>query len=222
MAGGIPSDPHWLPLEKWQDPDHDFLTTDEERGLGLDPANPDEDHNLRPDGVDRALALLAQLDALPTKPNGKEPYVEHHEVKGLERCEVCGEMVNMGHLTVINPRENLRLEVPYLTRHFLTHGGFSYTGTEHEGRVDVASLEVALNGQGTSHWLPVKPDADGDFLTDGEEVALKTNPDDSDENHNGVPDGVDLAQRWAKELQALPTEPQAKAPYRLEFRLRGL
>jgi hypothetical protein len=33
MAGGIPSDPHWLPLEKWQDPDHDFLTTYEERVL---------------------------------------------------------------------------------------------------------------------------------------------------------------------------------------------
>jgi hypothetical protein len=222
LAGVVPPEPHWLPLEAWQDADHDFLTADEERSLGLDPANPDENHNHRPDGADRALALLAQLDALPAKPNPDGPYVEHHEVKGLERCEICGKRVNMGHLTVINPREHLRLEVPYIARHFLAHGGFSYHGTEHEGRVNVALLNVVLNGKGDSHWLPVSPDPDHDFLTDAEEAALKSDPADPDEDRNHVPDGVDRARAWAAELEALPTEPQGRAVYRREFLLRGL
>jgi len=56
-------------------------------------------------------------------------------------------------------------------------------------------------------------DPDGDFLLTGEETILGLNPNLSDENSNGMPDGLDLAQQLSEGVDALPTEPSTTRKY---------
>ena len=72
-------DPHWLPVEG--DSDKDFLTDDEERGIGYDPENRDEDSNGVPDGVDLARELHAIIAGLEEhQPPGVGPTLPAHRL----------------------------------------------------------------------------------------------------------------------------------------------
>ncbi len=81
-------------------------------------------------------------------------------------------------------------------------GAFEFVGLAEEP-------EGELEGEGprppsNAHWIVVEPDADGDYLKDGEETRLGLDPEDSDENGNGTRDGVELARAVAELLYALP------------------
>ncbi len=54
------------------------------------------------------------------------------------------------------------------------------------------------------HVKAIPDDADGDFLTDGEEQALQRNPQNPDENQNGILDGVELARDLFMRVDGLP------------------
>ena len=219
---GEPADRHQIPLDPGADPDGDLLASAEERALDMNPRLPDEDGNKRLDGVDISLELAALLDALPETPQADRPYVVHHPAFGLETCAICGELINMGFMTVVNPREKTQINLPYIARHYIEHGAFSYNGSEHEGRVDPARLWQVLLGSPDPHQAAVSPDGDRDRLTDEEEADLGKNSTNPDENANGLLDGPELARALAAEIKALPPKPGPESPGRLDFQLKGL
>ena len=77
-------------------------------------------------------------------------------------------------------------------------------------RVDVPFLFELLNMRGenqpppASHLIPIPNDDDGDYLDNYEEAILGYNPQNSDENENGILDGIDLAHTYAAAVRALP------------------
>lgn len=54
------------------------------------------------------------------------------------------------------------------------------------------------------YLIPVAGDADGDYLSDGEESALIMNPYAADEDGNMQFDGIDLALEWVAQIEGLP------------------
>ncbi len=199
---------HLLPPEGL-DPDQDGLLSEEEPPLGTDPIDPDTDKDSLADGPQIAEQLLPILADLPRNPDGvtDTPYMREAWVDGLETCEVCGVILNMGHVDIINPAEGLSLSVPFVGLHTMAHGGFVYNGTYNEGRVLPVLLRTVLNGDGIAHWLAVAGDGDTDGLTNEEEQCLGMDPANPDENGNLIPDGRELATRMATEIGALPEGP---------------
>ena len=199
-------DPHWLPLPSGDDPDADLLTTVEETILGKDPANPDEDGNEQPDGADLAWALSLALDALPTASSSVQPYVQHHMAFGLENCQVCGAVTNMGFLSIVNPLENQSADVPYIAKHFLEHGSFAYSGTVHSGRLNAPLLHNVITSVGLGHFMQelAASDSDADGLRNWEETAFQCDPVLRDTDDDQVIDGIDTARALRMQLDALP------------------
>jgi len=205
---------HLLPVTP--DADSDLLANQEELDLGRAPANPDEDANSVRDGLDLARATACAIAALPTKPSLNQVYRLDFLLRGLERCEICGKSVNMGHLTVCNPLAQLYAKVPYIALHYLEHDSFSFAGDVHgKGRADVKLVLNALHATGSNHLLPVSGDTDADGLKDNEETYFGTDPNVADTNHDGVPDGFALALEMHERIKALPTGPQAAGIYLL-------
>jgi len=201
-------DAHLLPVQP--DADHDFLTDWEEHFLHKEPQNPDENQNKIPDGIDLAQQWVKEIDALPTTPQPDRTYRLDFLLRGLETCEICGKKVNMGHLTLVNPRAGLYIALPYLALHVMEHGSFSYAGDVHgKGRVDPWLLNAVLHSRGPSHQRKIFGDSDGDGLTDTEEEALGTSPQVVDSKLRGVPDGFYFARRFFEEICALPTDSNA-------------
>ena len=77
-----------------------------------------------------------------------------------------------------------------------------------------AAAAISLTGAGRTsaappvdkHVIAVTPDADRDFLTDREEVAIGYRPFEPDQNRNLTQDGIELARRCAQAVAALPNE----------------
>ncbi len=205
-AAADPLDPHVIAFTLSDDADGDYLTGSEELILGLDPVVTDQDSNSIPDGVDLALGLLSAVDALKTEPSGSEPYVTHHPAFGLETCAVCGESVNMGVMEVRHPLENQAIQIPYIARHFLEHGSFSYSGSLHSGRVNPPLLQFILKTDGRGHLIPEPPgtDSDKDGLRDWEEPAFETDAQRPDSDGDLLVDGIDTARELRQALEALP------------------
>ncbi len=199
-------DPHWLSLPTWEDPDADLLKSLEEEILGKDPSKPDENGNQQPDGADLAWALSLALEALPTTPSSVQPYVEHVMAFGLESCQVCGAVTNMGFMKIVNPLENQSAEVPYIARHFLEHGSFNYSGTEHSGRLNAPLLNNVLTSIGLGHFLhePAAGDSDDDGLRNWEESAFQCEPALRDTDGDQLIDCIDTARALRTQLEALP------------------
>jgi len=199
-------EPHWIPLEAWEDQDADFLKDDEELLLHMNPAETDEDGNLVPDGVDLALALSSAIDALPKEVSPDHVYLIDNKVYGVEACDVCGEIVNMGFLEIFNPLEKLSIGIPYIAKHYMEHGSFSYAGGEHRGRVNVALLNTVLRSEGLAHFIPEPEgtDRDNDGLRDWEEPVFETGPENPDTDGDHLRDGLDLSSELRVQLDALP------------------
>jgi hypothetical protein len=136
LRSGDPS--HRLPVA--QDADGDGLLDNEEPRLGTNPTLADTDGDGVPDGFALARELWQAVGALPRTANDT-CYAVEHSANGLEACSVCGKMVNMGYVEVINPRQQLTLELPYRALHFLEHGSFAYGPIE---RIDPVQLEAIL------------------------------------------------------------------------------
>ncbi len=192
----IQHNPHLFALSAEVDGDGDFLEDRYESLLGLKAGDKDSDRDGILDGPDLALSLLSAWLALPAAPREDGAYVENHMMRGLEQCNVCQHNVNMGYARLVNPLENLEMELPYLfLHHFLEHGSFSYDGTLHsEGRVNAALLRIVLQGDGTSHLLGSPPD----------------------------PAVQHRARTLARTLESLPREAQNDRAYVIEHQAKGL
>lgn len=204
------------------DGDGDLLTDDEESRLGSDQVLPDEDGNGVADGIDLAKSLAAQIEALPLKPQPDGVYREDHLLRGLELCAICGETVNMGHLTVGNPVAAVYARVPYIALHYLAHGSFSFEGDAHGlDRTDVKLLRDVLAASHGSHARLHDDDTDGDGLRDGEETRFGFSANAWDSDHDGVPDGFSLARKMWERLNQLPRTPAA-AIHAVDHAMRGV
>lgn len=203
---GAPADPHQLPLDPYTDPDADLLASSEEFILGSDPALPDENLNLVPDGSDLALTLSAAIDALSDKPSTIRPYLVHQLTWGLESCSICGATANMGFVTIVNPLENQKIDIPYISKHFMEHGSFSYSGSVHSGRLNPPLLRHVLASAGLGHFLaePPETDVDDDGLRNQEEALFHTDPAVRDSDANGLIDGIDEIRKLRAQLDELP------------------
>ncbi len=94
-----------------------------------------------------------------------------------------------------------------LKRHFLV------AGTTAAISVGTVSLSKAWAADALDpHQLPVSQDMDVDLLTDQEELNLSSNPCISDQNINGIPDGIELAALCKQRIDLLPWNNEEKEP----------
>ncbi len=214
-------DPHWLYVEN--DTDGDLLADEEEIALGYDENDRDMNANWWPDGVELGKLFNEIIESLPVRePNEPEPcgtYKIDVVAYGSEYCEVCGETVNMGYYTIVNPVTGVELDVQKMGVHFLKHGSFTYDGGYHDGRVDPVALANILHDP---HLVPVAGDSDGDYLSDMEEASIGFDPEDPDEDGNWIADGAHLAHQMAQTIQSLPQGPLPDQVYRIDHVQYGI
>lgn len=227
------------------DADKDFLTDQEELAIGYRPFRPDQNGNTFADGIELAIrcgAAIAQLPAADANDSGRIHKTEK-PLRGIEICEICGDNVNMGTVEITNPRLGLHVELPFITLHCLEHGSFSYVSERQAGRVNIPTLlrilELRFPCESDLHQLPLDyslpdtgklaPDAndlDGDLLADREELAAGLNLYHADQNENLIPDGPELAQRFAEIVDRLPAfepnSPDVAEIHRVNYLLRGI
>ena len=238
-------DAHQQPVS--QDADADLLADKEEVGIGYHPYIPDQNHNAVPDGVELAKRCAAVINELYTYFPGTMMPIPNktHRVRramfGVERCDICGQEVNMGGSEIINPMLEMRypdpnnpLEgafLPDLALHYMEHGSFDCFGDVHRGRVDIPRLlrvlELRYPFDPNEHQLPITgDDQDGDLLTDAEELAAGYDLYDADQDDDLIPDGIELAGQCKQAIDALPVfdpnGPEVHAIYKENFLQRGL
>lgn len=239
-----PADAHQTAVAA--DADGDLLADREETALGYRPSQSDQDCSGTVDGAELAVRCAQAIAELPLNTETTSPDQIHKEewlVFGSEACSVCGEIVNMGSLRIINPPLGLRLDVPFVAVHCMEHGALGYSGDVNQGRVDIAKLAQVLGlrfpCKADVHQLPldyVAPsgeplatdvnDLDNDALADSEELAAGLNLYDADQDENLVPDGIQLAKRCAEAIDALPTADYGATDiegiYKISYMMRGL
>ena len=158
VATGLKSDPHLLHVA--EDKDGDGLSDFEESHLNTNPDNPDTDGDGVLDGAQLAQQMHSVIDTLKTYKNETEPYKAEYIMRGVEKCEICGQWVNMGYIVVINPLRELQMEIPYIGLHYMAHGSFAYEGDLHKGRIDPVKLAEILGLNPTSIkpacWAEIK------------------------------------------------------------------
>jgi hypothetical protein len=186
------------------DPDRDGLGEREEAMIGTHPDSTDTDGDSVKDGPQFLEGLVETIGGLPREEQPDGPYVIEHPAFGLEVCDSCGAIFNMGFVEITNPLEGLSLEFPFIALHHLGHGSCAYRGSVHAGRVLPTVLETVLMGTGTSHLIPVEDDADGDGLKDVEEPHFGLNPAVPDSDGDGMDDGPELAMAMANVIDGLP------------------
>ncbi len=242
---GYTLDKHQLTVS--QDADADLLSNKEEISIGYQPFTPDQNRNEIPDGVELAKRCASVINELYTyipgtmMPIPYRTYKIKHALFGIEQCDVCGKVINMGGWEIINPKLSLSYPdpndpldgafLPDLALHYMEHGSFDCYGSDHKGRVDIARLlrvlELRFPYDPNEHQLPIDSnDLDGDLLADNEELAAGYNLYNPDQDHDLLPDGVELAKQCAEVLDALPIHdpngPEVNALYKVNFSQRGL
>ncbi|UCD48578.1 MAG: hypothetical protein JSW27_13710 [Phycisphaerales bacterium] len=239
-----PADKHQAVIG--EDTDGDLLTDREEMALGYLPFRNDQNRNASLDGAELASRFAQVIAGLPLNTEVTGPhqiYKEELLMFGLETCDVCGEVVNMGAIRIVNPRLGLDVQIPVLATHYMEHGAFSYAGEVNRGRTAIARLALVLGLRfphepddhraclrktvaAVDEFAADANDLDGDLLTNGEELAAELNLYDADQDNNLVADGIQLAQRCAEAIENLPTiDPtvgEAKGIYKVSYMMRGL
>lgn len=127
-----------------EDSDHDGLLDNEESQFGTEPAVADTDGDSVKDGPQATEDLLKAIANLPRQSMRNRPYMIEHPARGIETCEVCGAIFNMGYVNIVNPGTRTEIRVPYVALHYLAHGSFSYRGTTNNGRVSPVQLRQVL------------------------------------------------------------------------------
>jgi len=122
------------------DADGDVLTDPEEKHFKTDPGSADTDGDGVPDGFCLAREQWRAVQALP-RTVGRTTHAVDYVMKGLVKCDVCGQSINMGYVEVVNPARHLTLEIPYLTLHFMEHGSFLPSPGK---RLDPIALDAIL------------------------------------------------------------------------------
>ncbi len=208
-----PYDPkHMLPFKG--DSDGDGLSDAEEDSLWLDGSVAAGIADMDGDGVIDGAQIAEELTRLFPKLKQEtdllHSHIEFMPVWGLENCQVCGEIHNMGHIKISNPENNRSCEIPFLSLHALAHGSFAYNGTVHQ---DQRSDAVELYRVMKTHAVIISADKDNDGLKDVEEEYFGFDAGQADSDQDGIADGMELALVLADSIKALPSEPRTTAPY---------
>ena len=187
------------------DTDLDQLGDTEEPLVDTDKTNPDTDGDSLEDAPQVAERLLSAISTLPRELRLDEPYIVDHVERGIETCALCGDMMDMGYMEIVNPIEGFTLELPYIALHYLAHGSFGASGDVHVNADMLPSvIDMVLTSTGDAHRLPVAGDTDSDGLTDGEETTLGLQAGNPDCDMDGTPDGPDLAIFLHDYIETLP------------------
>ncbi len=231
-----------------QDADADLLANTEEVTIGYHAFKGDQNRNEIPDGVELAKQCGAIISQLPEweypyeDPEPNEIYKITCYALGQESCDICGLVLNMGGVNIVNPKLGLNYPpgdpfdgdfLPFMAVHYMEHGSFSFSGGTNSGRAEVVQLLTVLEleyqylCEPNDHHLPVDGnDIDGDFLTDTEEKAAGYDPNDTDQDNDLVPDGIALARQCAEIIDGLavygPNPPGVTEPYKIDYVQRGL
>jgi hypothetical protein len=202
--------PHLLSVTG--DSNGDGLTDAEEDSLRIDDTadNPDSNADGVPDGAGIAEELIRLFPKLKEQADGIHSSIEFKPVWGLENCQVCGSIHNMGVLEITNPENKRTCQIPYISLHAMAHGSFAMNGTVHENqRVNVMELYRSMK----THLLFINGDTDNDGLKDEEENHFGFDPNKADSDDDGVSDGMELAVMMADTIKSLPTTPSLDKPY---------
>ncbi|MCX7871833.1 MAG: hypothetical protein N2487_00950 [Verrucomicrobiae bacterium] len=200
------TDSHLPPINQFEDSDRDYLTDTEEGILSMNPFDYDEDKNSILDGVDLAKHLCELIQNLTLSSSSTNVYGIPHMAFGVETCNICGEQVNMGFLQIVNPLENIEINLPFIAIHYLEHGSFSYSGSIHIGKIRPPVLKTALESNGLTHFIPETEgvDKDGDGFRDWEEKFFNCSADNYDTDMDNINDGIDVARSLLESLKNLP------------------
>jgi len=220
----FPNDPpHIIPAVMVVDTDADQLEDYEEPLIPTNFLDPDTDDDSLEDGAQVAEELVTALGTLPREPRDDGPYLIEHKLKGLETCATCGEQMNMGWVEIVNPLEDITLELPFISLHYLAHGSLGYSGDVHPfGRTLPTVLASVLNGDGGAHLMPVAGDSDSDGLTDAEELDLGLDPIIADTDGDGILDGPDTATFLHDIVAGLPEGPLGDLKYVIHYQALGI
>ena len=220
----FPYDPlHIINGYVYEDDDSDLLENNEEPLLATDPLLPDTDSDSVEDGFQVTGELTAALGGLPREPRSDGPYLIEHMLRGIETCTRCGCVMNMGWVEVVNPLENLSLDLPYITLHYMAHGCLVYEGDVHYANRALPSVVSTLVfGSGHSHELLVEGDSDSDGLTDAEEEQMYLLANNPDTDGDGVKDGPDLAYFLHEAIEGLPVGPLTDQTYIIHHLTYGI
>lgn len=213
-------DPHWQPVP--DDQDNDYLSYAEEILAGLDWARAYTTGEGVVDGVYLAQFLSGLIDALPDTPQADQPYKSFEYQYGTETCDICGQVINMGDVRLVNPERGLDVAMPIIALHYLEHGSLSYLGSVHDGRVDLSLVKRVLLAEDESHHLTYPGDVDGDGLFPEEETYLGTDPASPDSDGDSVKDGPQYFEGLVETLGGISRTPSQTEPYVDEWRARGL
>ena len=217
-------DPHWLPLGAG-DPDNDYLTYPEEVLLGTHLNYFPQDSLA---GPAKALEFKAIIDSLPIGSSDSTCYIIEHPTYGMETCQVCGAVMNMGFIEIVNPMRGLSIQIPYMGLHFLENGSFSFDGTTNSGRIDIELLKEVLAHYDTTHFsIVTSNDGDNDGLNDGYEDDFGTQPNNPDTNGDQLVDGAEVAEELLEAISGLPVvvwpdEPPANSIYMEYWEQEGM
>jgi hypothetical protein len=173
------------------------------------------------DGPQYFEALIDSLSSISREASDTQPYLVEMQMDGIETCNVCGNTYNMGYAQIVNPLEDLTLNMHYVALHYLAHGCARYEGSENMGILLPTMVNAAVNGNGTAHWVEIDEDTDGDGLKDVEEAYFSLDPEEYDSDGDGVPDGPALAQAMHAIIDALPVGERADSVYRINHWARG-
>jgi hypothetical protein len=201
---------HMLPVTG--DTDGDGLTDAEEDSLSNNATSSikDFDNDGVPDGAQLAEELIRLFPKLTETAANIHSHVKFVPLRGLESCQICGSVHNMGYVEITNPENNRKLQIPYIALHYLAHGSFAYNGTEHQNeRVDAVALTRTMK----THTVFTSDDSDNDGLKNIEEVYFNLDTNKVDSDNNGVTDAKELALKFVDSIKALPTEPRTNGPY---------
>ncbi|MCX8108709.1 MAG: DUF483 domain-containing protein, partial [Verrucomicrobiae bacterium] len=87
-----------------------------------------------------------------------------------------------------------------------------------------SSIATSKMLQFDPHCLPLESgtDPDRDLIASEEEVILRFDPSNPDQNQNAIPDGADLARELADRIASLPDAPSTTGPYVIHHPAFGL
>ena len=147
-----PLDTSHLSIKTAYDNDNDGLTDSTEIYWNFNNNITDSNDNELDDGAEAADSLIRRISSLPLADNTKnlpeeEPYICYHLTYGVETCNICGAILNMGYIEITNPLINEQITFPIIGLHYLAHGRFSYSGTSNQGQIDILQLIRVLGTQ---------------------------------------------------------------------------
>jgi hypothetical protein len=211
---------HLLTIEN--DFDRDGLPDNIEMRLNTDSGKPDTNGDGIYDGVELSRYLATTIDSLPTEPTLTAVYKIEKLVWGLETCEICGEIVNMGLTQIVNPITNQTIDIPMIGLHYMKCGGFSYKGDIHNGQVDIHLLRAILFEVDEAHQLVIENDSDHDGIMDDEEWYFHPLGDDSGGDNDEISEGTRIAKAMWTRIDKLPLENNSSQIYKVEHLFKGL